>query len=117
VLAPAQWIRVEDLPQELRTGEFAAESLSPSMTEGSPSPAAAATPAWLDGLEREVRARIARGEERVMDQLTREFETRVLACALSHVRGRRGEAATLLGMGRNTVTRKIKELRLEEGEE
>ena len=46
----------------------------------------------------------------LMDRLVREFETTLLTTALRHTRGRRIEAAQRLGIGRNTITRKIKEL-------
>jgi len=49
-----------------------------------------------------------------MDALTREFEKTLIAKALEHTGGRRIEAATLLGIGRNTITRKIAELGIEE---
>jgi DNA-binding NtrC family response regulator len=50
-----------------------------------------------------------------MDELVREFESTVVSVALGHTHGRRIEAAHRLGIGRNTITRKIQELRLEEG--
>jgi two-component system nitrogen regulation response regulator GlnG len=46
--------------------------------------------------------------------LSREFEKVLIARALVHTGGRRIEAANLLGIGRNTITRKIAELRLED---
>ncbi len=55
-----------------------------------------------------------RGESNIMDVLSREFEKTLIARALVHTGGRRIEAANLLGIGRNTITRKIAELRLEE---
>jgi two-component system nitrogen regulation response regulator GlnG len=48
-----------------------------------------------------------------MDSLSREFEKVLIAKALAHTGGRRIEAANLLGIGRNTITRKIQELGLE----
>jgi two-component system nitrogen regulation response regulator GlnG len=57
---------------------------------------------------------LMRGELQVMDVLTREFEKTIIARALEHTGGRRIEAATLLGIGRNTITRKIAELGIEE---
>ena len=45
-----------------------------------------------------------------MDVLSREFEKALIAKALARTGGRRIEAANLLGMGRNTITRKIAEL-------
>ena len=49
----------------------------------------------------------------VMDGLTRDFESAVIGAALRHTHGRRIEAATRLGVGRNTITRKIQDLGLE----
>jgi two-component system nitrogen regulation response regulator GlnG len=49
-----------------------------------------------------------------MEKLSREFEKVLIARALVHTGGRRIEAANLLGIGRNTITRKIAELRLED---
>ena len=50
----------------------------------------------------------------LMDKLTREFESAVIRTALRHTRGRRIDAALRLGIGRNTITRKIQELHLED---
>ncbi len=49
----------------------------------------------------------------VWDVLIRRFETKLIQTALSNTRGRRIEAAHKLGIGRNTITRKIQELNLE----
>ncbi|HXU94630.1 MAG TPA: helix-turn-helix domain-containing protein, partial [Gallionella sp.] len=57
-----------------------------------------------------------RGDERIMDTLTAQFERTLILEALHHTGGRRIEAATLLGIGRNTLTRKIQELGLESQE-
>jgi two-component system nitrogen regulation response regulator GlnG len=93
VMAPSVSIEVKDLPPELR-----AEA----------APAAAAD--WAAALEREVEMRLNRGETGVMDELTRRFEKALIAKALAHTGGRRIEASQLLGLGRNTLTRKIQEL-------
>ena len=80
-------------------------------------------PNWAALLETEVlqilSAQSARGGEppsssEVMDQLTRVFESTVIRTALRHTRGRRIDAALRLGIGRNTITRKIQDLRLED---
>ncbi len=68
---------------------------------------------WLDKLEVEVRQRLQSNEKDIMDHLTREFERIVLTTTLENCRGRRIDAAARLGIGRNTVTRKLKELGLE----
>ena len=78
----------------------------------------AASPAqetdWLNALQKEVERALNRGEQGIMDELTRQFEKALIARALAHTGGRRIEAATLLGLGRNTLTRKIQELGLED---
>jgi two-component system nitrogen regulation response regulator GlnG len=80
-------------------------------------------PGWASLLEAEVAqmlaAQSARGGEppassEVMDQLTRTFESTIIRTALRHTRGRRIDAALRLGIGRNTITRKIQDLRLED---
>jgi two-component system nitrogen regulation response regulator GlnG len=80
-------------------------------------------PGWAALLEAEVAqilsAQSARGGEPpsdsdVMDQLTRAFESTIIRTALRHTRGRRIDAALRLGIGRNTITRKIQDLRLED---
>ena len=96
VMAPGQAIGVADLPAEFR-GEPAGAGLAP-------------TSDWIAALEQEVERRLARGEIGVLDQLSRQFERSLISRALARTGGRRIEAATLLGMGRNTITRKIQEL-------
>ena len=79
---------------------------------------------WRTLLEREVSAMLATqprdardaGESRLMDDLVRDFETVVIRTALRHTRGRRIDAALRLGVGRNTITRKIQDLKLEDDE-
>jgi two-component system, NtrC family, nitrogen regulation response regulator GlnG len=68
---------------------------------------------WESGLETEAMALLASGRTDVWDVLTRRFESRLIQTALLNTRGRRIEAAQKLGIGRNTITRKIQELHLE----
>jgi two-component system nitrogen regulation response regulator GlnG len=96
VMAPGQAIGVADLPAEFR-GEPSAASQAPASD-------------WVAALEQEVERRLARGETGVLDQLSRQFERSLISKALARTGGRRIEAANLLGMGRNTITRKIQEL-------
>ncbi|HEX7605083.1 MAG TPA: nitrogen regulation protein NR(I) [Usitatibacter sp.] len=98
VMAPGQVVDVKDLPAEVR-GESAA--------------AAAGDSDWRRLLEREVASRLARGESDIADPLTRDFETALIVKALQHTGGRRIEAAGLLGIGRNTLTRKVQELKID----
>ena len=81
-------------------------------------PAAATAPAssagWLADLETESRRLLQAGEPDVWDTLTRQFEAQLIHTALDITRGRRIEAAQKLGIGRNTITRKIQELGLDD---
>ena len=96
VMAPGQNIEVKDLPADLRAASPAQET------------------DWLNALQKEVERALNRGEQGIMDELTRQFEKTLIARALAHTGGRRIEAASLLGLGRNTLTRKIQELGLED---
>ncbi|OGB34221.1 MAG: nitrogen regulation protein NR(I) [Burkholderiales bacterium RIFCSPLOWO2_12_FULL_61_40] len=83
---------------------------------GLPSPAPggnAPLQEWEIELEHEAVALLESGRTDVWDSLTRRFESRLILAALAATRGRRIEAAQKLGIGRNTITRKIQELGLE----
>ncbi len=69
--------------------------------------------AWLVDLQREARRMLETGEPQVWEALTRQFEATMIQVALEITRGRRIEAAVKLGIGRNTITRKIQELGLD----
>jgi two-component system nitrogen regulation response regulator GlnG len=95
-MSPSQVIEVSDFPPELR--------------EGTAAPSAE----WLAALAREADRRLAKGETHIMENLSKSFEKTLIIKALAHTAGRRIEAAGLLGIGRNTITRKIGELGIEE---
>jgi two-component system nitrogen regulation response regulator GlnG len=97
VMAPGQSIELADLPPELRQEASRA-------TDGD----------WTMALQREVEKALVRGESDLMDSMTRTFERILIARALAHTGGRRIEAANLLGIGRNTITRKIADLGIED---
>jgi len=97
VMAPGQNIDVADLPPELKeTGTQEATATS-----------------WQEGLAQEVTDALNRGETNILEAKTKEFERIMISNALRHTDGRRIEAANQLGMGRNTLTRKIQELEIE----
>ena len=96
VMAPGQTVEVGDLPAELRSEARGASEQS-----------------WAALLEREVENALNRGESGIIDGLTESFERALIKRALAHTGGRRIEAAQLLGLGRNTLTRKIRELGME----
>lgn len=75
--------------------------------------ALALSAAWDAGLQAEARSLLESGRTDVWDALTQRFETTLIQTALAYTRGRRIEAAQKLGIGRNTITRKIQELHLE----
>ena len=68
---------------------------------------------WEADLEAEAQTLLASGRSDVWDVLSRRFESKLIQTALLNTRGRRIEAAQKLGIGRNTITRKIQELHLE----
>jgi two-component system nitrogen regulation response regulator GlnG len=98
VMAPAQLVEPKDLPPEV-------DGASVSVRE-------AETPDWERALEREAKALLEAGQADVWDTLTQRVESRLILAALDNTGGRRIEAAQKLGIGRNTLTRKIAELRL-----
>jgi two-component system nitrogen regulation response regulator GlnG len=77
----------------------------------------AAASDWVASLEQEAERRLARGETGILEALGRQFERSLIQRALARTGGRRIEAANLLGMGRNTITRKIQELGIDDGAE
>lgn len=133
VMAPAQLIEPKDLPPEVGAGPIealvarpqpAAPEAVPSLASApvadvqhapvaQPAAPAPATGTWESALEVEALQLLASGHHDVWDQLTRRFESRLILTALANTRGRRIEAAQKLGIGRNTITRKIQELGLE----
>jgi len=78
-----------------------------------PSPAGT----WEQALENEAHKLLLGGQPEVWDALTRRFESRLIRTALAATHGRRMEAAQRLGIGRNTITRKIQELGLDPPDE
>jgi two-component system nitrogen regulation response regulator GlnG len=69
---------------------------------------------WEQGLEAEAMRLLVAGRTDVWDALVNRVEARLIQTALANTRGRRIEAAQKLGIGRNTITRKIQELGLED---
>lgn len=93
VMAPAQMVSIEDLPKEITADDVASEPQD-----------------WEGALAKLVRQRLNMGEEEVLTDLTKKFESTLLRVALDHTGGHRQNAAKVLGWGRNTLTRKLKDL-------
>jgi two-component system, NtrC family, nitrogen regulation response regulator GlnG len=98
VMASGQEIHIDDLPAELKESEE---------TRSSPDD-------WRQLLRRWVKNRLQEGQEGILDEAEPAFETIMIETALEFTAGKRQDAARLLGWGRNTLTRKIKELGLED---
>ncbi|MDA8115633.1 nitrogen regulation protein NR(I) [Acidithiobacillus sp.] len=102
VMAPTSEVQVTDLPPEM----------------AAPSPSVMAqdlnTQDWRLLLGAVVRQRLAGGEEALLDKIQPQFERCLLEAALQHTRGHKQDAAHKLGWGRNTLTRKLKELGMED---
>lgn len=135
VMAPAQLIEPKDLPPEVGVRPMGADGANlaaqgqpvladhgltagvlaeaPGVPSSLAAPLGQNSPDWEDGLQAQALALLSSGGHDVWDELTRRFESRLILTALSATKGRRIEAAQKLGIGRNTITRKIQELGLE----
>ena len=98
VMSPGNVIQVDDLPPELKS-----ETRVNDVSED-----------WETALRHWAEHRLASGNVGILDTATPQFERIMIESALKQTSGRRQDAARLLGWGRNTLTRKIKELNLEE---
>jgi two-component system nitrogen regulation response regulator GlnG len=131
VMAPLQVVEEKDLPPEvlhqvtpLPSREAAAPSAGLGATGLPPAAVPVATPVapvpaewggmeWADQAQTQARALLAQGMQGVWDHMVQQLEAKLIGAALEVTHGRRVEAATRLGIGRNTITRKIQELGLE----
>lgn len=98
VMTPSQQIEIADLPLELREASAATDTPPDD---------------WRCELGLQVALALQRGDQNILGNLNQQFERTLIIQALKHTDGRRIEAATLLGMGRNTMTRKIQEFGLD----
>jgi len=114
VMSPANIIGVSDLPADI----MAEAGGQPVILHGESSPtnpaAKVASGDWENGLGRLAAKMLQDGDKEVYDALCARFEKAVLQAALEVTRGRRVEAAQRLGIGRNTITRKLQELGIDD---
>ena len=106
VMASGREITMDDLPADLRLENVAEESGMISSSKD-----------WQHLLHQHISQRLERGETRILDSLTPVFEGIAVSAAMRKTGGRKKDASDLLGWGRNTLTRKLKELNVDEGEE
>ncbi len=95
VMSPGKMIHRDGLPNELTVEHNTAQPSSQ---------------AWVDYLRSWADQQLQNGEQGILDTAQTEFEKTLIEAALNFSGGRRQDAAKLLGWGRNTLTRKIKEL-------
>tara|TARA_B100001179_G_scaffold180457_2_gene135820 strand:+ start:7881 stop:9275 length:1395 start_codon:yes stop_codon:yes gene_type:complete len=93
VMASGREILVEDLPPELRGGDDSAAGGD-----------------WREAFRAWADSALASGHTHLLEEAVPDFERILIETALKHTAGRKGEAAELLGWGRNTLTRKLKVL-------
>jgi two-component system nitrogen regulation response regulator GlnG len=115
VMTPANIIGVSDLPADI----MAEAGEKPVILHGEsstaiPAIAKVAVGDWENGLGRLAVKMLQDGDTEVYDALCARFEKAVLQAALEVTRGRRVEAAQRLGIGRNTITRKLQELGIDD---
>ena len=101
----------ESAPMNAVNGHTAVPSVS--ISDSSSAQATPSGQSWELTLDKEVQAMLASGSPDVWDEMSRRFESRLITAALACTKGRRIDAAHKLGIGRNTITRKIQELGLD----
>ncbi|AUB77255.1 nitrogen regulation protein NR(I) [Pseudomonas sp. Lz4W] len=94
VMASGREVHISDLPPELLNLQ---QDTSPVTN-------------WEQALRQWADQALGRGQSNLLDSAVPTFERIMIETALKHTAGRRRDAAVLLGWGRNTLTRKIKEL-------
>ncbi len=99
VMCPSKIVGIDDLPEEL----LAIKDEQAQRVEGD----------WLDAAKIDIRKRLSAGEKDVAKRAVASLEKILILQALEHTKGRRQDAAKLLGLGRNTLTRKIKDFNAE----
>ena len=92
VMSPSREIRLEDLPNDLITQSTEIDKN------------------WTSTLKRWAEESLLKGETQILNTALPEFEKTLIEAALNQSMGKKKEAAKLLGWGRNTLTRKIKEI-------
>ncbi|MEZ5570744.1 MAG: nitrogen regulation protein NR(I) [Halioglobus sp.] len=98
VMASGREVHLSDLPPELGTGNSRAVTVEQAE--------------WPDLLFNWARNELVQGKQQILQNAVPTFEKVMIQVALQHSQGRKRDAAELLGWGRNTLTRKIKELNM-----
>ncbi|MGO2105261.1 MAG: nitrogen regulation protein NR(I) [Proteus vulgaris] len=103
VMTASQEIMPQDLPQEIRQPDEKVKSVSRLSSQH-----------WSQHLSLWADEALSEGKENILTDALPQFERTLLLSALAYTQGHKQDAARLLGWGRNTLTRKLKELGIEE---
>ena len=99
VMTAGNTINIADLPEDLKeTDNHALSNQNQSY--------------WINGLEADIKSKIAQGNDDIYDVFVQLTEKSLIESALGYTKNKKIEAAKILGIGRNTITRKIKELNI-----
>mgnify|MGYP006423490669 CR=1 FL=1 len=128
VMASGQEVVLEDLPAELRSGSQGSEKLSSEdeaaaqisvngeeyaqQDTKSRGTISSSSDDWTTPLALWAEKALVNGHHNILDETLPQLEQTLIHAALAYTHGHRQEAARLLGWGRNTLTRKIKELKI-----
>ena len=99
VMTAGNTVNIADLPEDLKESDNQALSVQ---TQGN----------WINGLEVDIKSKILQGNDDIYDAFIQLTEKSLIESALEYTKNKKIEAAKILGIGRNTITRKIKELNI-----
>ncbi|MES0874717.1 nitrogen regulation protein NR(I) [Sinimarinibacterium thermocellulolyticum] len=120
VMAPGRDVHLQDLPPEVQVpsaaGSVVAADPAATSAAATSAPPPAPTASWYEHLREWAAAELAAGQSNLLDTAVPLFERTMIETALAATHGQRQEAARRLGWGRNTLTRKIKELKMGDDE-
>ena len=97
VMTAGNTINIADLPEDLKESDNHALSVQNQVN-------------WINGLEADINSKILQGNDQIYDAFIQLTEKSLIESALGYTKNKKIEAAKILGIGRNTITRKIKEL-------
>ena len=99
VMTAGNTINIADLPEDLKESDGQALSIQNQVY-------------WINGLEADIKSKILQGNDDIYDAFVQLTEKSLIESALGYTKNKKIEAAKILGIGRNTITRKIKELNI-----
>ena len=99
VMTAGNTINIADLPNDLKESDDDAVSVQNQVN-------------WINGLEADINNKILQGNDQIYDAFIQLTEKSLIESALGYTKNKKIEAAKILGIGRNTITRKIKELNI-----